>query len=79
MREFGEFVYEKVLQIKRKKLDAPMVLQPRATNILTASNTSVAPVTSVRPVISVIPIASVAPVSQANQPNQPPLPHLKEN
>ena len=67
MREFGEFVYEKVLQIKKKKLDAPMVLLPRATNIPTASNTSVAPVTSVRPVISVIPIASVAPVSQANQ------------
>ena len=30
MREFGEFVYQKVMQIKKKKAEAPMALQTRA-------------------------------------------------
>jgi hypothetical protein len=30
MKEFGEFVFEKIERVKRKKLDASMVLQPKA-------------------------------------------------
>lgn len=30
MIEFGDFVYEKIIDIKKKKAEAPMVLQPRA-------------------------------------------------
>ena len=30
MREFGEFVYQKILQIKKKKAETPMALQTRA-------------------------------------------------
>jgi hypothetical protein len=52
MREFGEFVYEKILHIRKKKAEAPMTLQPRATNISGASNTSVAPMISSAPVDS---------------------------
>jgi hypothetical protein len=32
MREFGEFVYEKVLEIRQKKAEAPLTLQPRSAN-----------------------------------------------
>ena len=44
MREFGEFVYEKILQIRQKKAEASMGLQPGATNTPIVSNTSIAPV-----------------------------------
>ena len=50
MREFGEFVYEKILQIKKKKAEAPMTLQPIVTNIPVAVNAFVAPIISSAPV-----------------------------
>ena len=78
MREFGEFVYEKILQIKKKKAEAPMVLQPRVPNIPAASSTSISLAVPNPSVDSVVIAAStfldasttsappVMPVSQAN-------------
>ena len=44
MREFGEFVYEKILQIRQKKAEASMSLQPRAANAPTPFAAPIAPV-----------------------------------
>jgi hypothetical protein len=63
MREFGEFIYEKILQIKKKKAEAPMVLQPRV------SSASIRPVASSTPTSLAISIASSAPAPLVNRTN----------
>ena len=65
MREFGEFVHEKILQIRQKKAEASMGLQPRASNIPIATNTSTAPVLTHS---SIDPVAVVASATATSSP-----------
>ena len=64
MREFGEFVYEKVLQIRKKKAEAPMVLHPGFQVV------AVVPVSSANPVNRVEP-PEVIDKEPINQPIKP--------
>ena len=71
MREFGEFVYEKILQIRKKKAEAPMTLQPRASNIPISLNGSNLSIASAIPAIPIASTPSVTLVSQVNPGESP--------
>ena len=50
MCEFGEFVYEKIVDVRKKKAQAPMALQPKAP--IKASNPIQYPIESLGPIAS---------------------------